>query len=298
MAGSQSKKDAKDRWGYFAALQGFLAAFPHATAGQKASVAAMGFLSVMFIGLGLVGSVTLPAWAVVTMFVVATILIFSTAVMLLWIERAVTAPLRCRPVPIFPPDQSVRTAIRAALDEIRQDAADAICKKIQGVTDDDIRANIFLLAKIEGGKSWGQWKLVIHNDLAVNMNHPAERHLQFAIGQGATGVAYRDGTYQLTRREQTNKGQWDLKFQMTPQLEAQLEARLKWIVSFPLLKPNTTTEPLGVLNIDGLVDVQDDELLNKLATSIRGKVDVIAATLSLQPSTCVGIDELGVMEHA
>jgi hypothetical protein len=167
---------------------------------------------------------------------------------------------------------------------------------LSDVPDDDIRANIFLLARIAGGRANGEWKLVIHPDFAINMNHPPERQLQLSIGEGATGVAYRDGIYQLTRRLPTPKGQWDRKFQMSPDVEAQIHKRLKWIVSFPLLKPNTS-EAVGVLNIDGLADVPDDDLLNAVASSVEEKVKVIADHLLLQRSECVGLDQLGVIEH-
>lgn len=197
----------------------------------------------------------------------------------------------------FPPDPQICPKIRDALNEIRRDALNQISNKVEGIVDDDIRANIFLLARIQGGQSDGKWKLVIPEAFAINMNHPAECQLQFAVGQGATGVAFRDGTYQLTRRQRSKKGNWDLKFRMTPELEEQVEARLKWIVSFPLLRPNTTSEAIGVLNIDGLADVADDDILNRLATSVHAKVSVIAQTLSLQKSICVGFEELGVMEH-
>jgi len=290
------KKTDLNRWVFFAGIRSLLAAFPHATTGQRVAIVAMSLSAVMFIGLGLVGSVALPAWAVVSMFALGVVLIFATAGFLLFIERAVSAPFRCRHVPVFPPDDKTREAIKPALEEIRKDAADQIRAKVSGVLDDDIRTNIFLLAHIVGGSADGKWKLVIHPDFAINMNHPPERQLQLSIGQGATGVAYRDGIYQLTKRLPTPKGQWDRKFRITPDVEAQVHKRLKWIVSFPLLKPNTS-EAVGVLNIDGLADVLDDDLLNAVASSVRNKVEVIANHLSLQRSVCVGLDQLGVIEH-
>ena len=128
------------------------------------------------------------------------------------------------------------------------------------------------------------------------MKYPPELGLQFSIGQGATGVAYRDGTYQLTRRLAAPKGEWDHKLQMTSELNAQIHKRLKWIVSFPLLIQNTN-EAVGVLNIDGLTDVPDDDLLNAVASSVGKNVEVIANHLSLQLSICVGSDQLGALEY-
>jgi hypothetical protein len=292
------KTSSSSRWGYFGALKDFLTAFPLATTGQKTIIAAMGLLVVMFMSLPLIGKGALPAWALFSSFALAAVLVIALALVLLIIERSVASSYRCRHVPIYPLSAEVRGPIHRALEEIRKDAVEQICKTHPSITDDQIRANIFLLAKIQGGASDGQWKLVIQPDFAINMNHPGERQLQFAIGQGATGVAYRDGTYQLTRRRQSPKGSWDIKFQMTPELEAIVEARLMWIISFPLLIPNTTGEAVGVLNIDGLSEVADDDLLNKLATSVRGKVDIIGEALSLQPATCIGFDQLGVLDNA
>lgn len=287
-----------DRWGFIAGTSALLSAFPHASTGQKAAVAAMAFGAAMFIGLGLIGSVALPAWAVVSTFALATVMIFLTAGLMLAIEKNVAVPFRCRHVPVYPLDDDCREAVSPALEEVRKDAVDLICAAITDVADHDIRANIFLLAPIVGGQADGKWKLVIHPDFAIHMDHPPELQLQLSIGQGATGVAYRDGTYQLTRRlaGPPKKGQWDRKFQMTPELESQIHKRLKWIVSFPLLKPNTR-EAVGVLNIDGLADVPDDDLLHAVASSIRNKVEVIASHLALHGSLCIGIDQLGVMEH-
>jgi hypothetical protein len=231
------------------------------------------------------------------MFSLGIALIFAAAATLVVVERKMMAPSRCRHVPVYPPDDETRRAIRAGLEEIRTDVAEQLREKDPNFPDNDIRANIFLLAQIVGGTGDGTWKLVIHRELAINMNHPPELQLQLSIGQGATGLAYHDGTYQLTRRlAAQKKGQWERKYQMTPELSAQIHKRLKWIISFPLLRPNTN-EAVGVLNIDSLTDVPDDELLNAVASSVRFKVEVIANHLSLQRSICVGIEQLGVMNH-
>jgi len=202
----------------------------------------------------------------------------------------------CRHIPIFPPSPADRESIKAALEEIRKNAADQIRAKVSGISDQDIRANMFLLAQMQGGPTGGKWRLVVHDDFAINMNNMPERQLQLSVGQGATGVAFRDGIFQLTRRSSNPKGQWDRKFLMTPELEAQVHKKLKWIVSFPLVKPNTN-EAIGVLNIDGLADVADDDFLNFIASSVRDKVQAVAHHLSVQPSVCVGIDQIGAIDH-
>jgi len=285
-AESGRKSPTGDRWGFLAASKSLLSAFPHATTGQKAGVLAMALCACMFVALG---SVKASSPSVVGVaFVLATLLIYATAAYLLYLEQEVVGPRRCRHIPIFPLAAQVCNEIKAALGEIRQDAADQIREKNSGIPDDKIRANIFLLAQVQGGSADGKWKLVIPKDLSINMNHPPERQLQFSVGQGASGVSFRDGTFQLTRRQTTGEGDWDRKFQMTTQLDEQIHKNLKWIVSLPLLMPNTMNA-LGVLNIDGLEDVTDDNLLYGIASRLGDKVDVIAKTLSLQPSTCVAI---------
>ena len=107
------KKPPPDRWGFFDGIRSLLSAFPHATTGQQAAIVAMALGAVMFIGLGLVGSVALPAWAIVSMFSLGIVLIFGTAGMLMLIERSVTAPFRCRYVPVFPPDVTARRGIHS-----------------------------------------------------------------------------------------------------------------------------------------------------------------------------------------
>jgi hypothetical protein len=228
---------------------------------------------------------------------VATVFVFGIAGTLIYVEREKISPFRCRHVPVFPLDTKTRKGIAAGLEEIRKDVSEQLRTKYSAMPDSDVRANIFLLAQIIGGAADGTWKLVIDSDLAINMNHPPELQLQFNVGQGATGVAYRDGTYQLTRRlAAPKKGEWERKFQMTPTISGQIHNRLKWIVSFPLLRPNAS-EAVGVLNIDGLIDAPDDDMLNEVASSVQKKVEVIAKNVSLQPSICVGLDRLGVMEH-
>jgi hypothetical protein len=289
-----------DRFSFFGAIQSLImSAFVEATAGQKAAILAMSLGAVMFIGLGLVGSVALPAWAVVSMFVVGTLLIFATAGTLLLVERKapVTAPVRCRQFPSYPLGRTVSAEIAAGLEEIRDDAASQIREVYPDTPDENIRVNIFILAQVHGGRADGTWKLVIPPEFAINMRHPPERQLQLTVGQGATGVAFRDSEYQLTRRQASSRGDWARRFQMTPELEAQIHKNLKWIVSFPLLRPNTR-EAVGVLNLDGLNDVPDDSVLHAIAANLEANVSVIAKTLSLEPSTCVGLDQLGVLSHA
>lgn len=202
----------------------------------------------------------------------------------------------CRSFPIYPLADTAVEHIRPALEEVRSSAVTFFSTKNIDIPDRKIRANIFLLARISGGSADGSWKLVIDKRLAINMNHAPELGMQLSIGQGATGVAYRDGSYGLTRRlaAPPKKGEWASEFKMTPELCAQVHRDLKWIVSIPLLRPHTN-EALGVLNIDGLYNIEDNDVLNEMAGVASDGIDVIAKALSLQPSTCLGHHQLGVL---
>lgn len=133
------------------------------------------------------------------------------------IHRAgVNASGRCLHLPVFPPEESVRQSIAAALDEIRLDMATELSKGVPSIQPDHIRGNIFLPAQPDEISSDGAWKLVIHRDLITpNMTYPPEWNLQFSIGQGAAGVAFRDGHWQFTQRTQNPDGEWDRKYRMT-----------------------------------------------------------------------------------
>jgi hypothetical protein len=278
-------------------LSSLLKSFKRATITQKGIVVAMGF----FLALGVVLMLMAPSnppWALVFLYVIPFLVIFASVHLLALNDRSATTTFRCRDVPIYPLKFETRSLISGALKEIREDAFFKLQSRHPGILDTRIRANIFLLVQVEGGNSHKEWRLIIPNDFAINMNHPPERDFQFNIGQGATGIAYKNGNYQLTRRQSApQKEQWDRVHKMTPELEKMVHNDLKWIVSFPLLKPGTS-EALGVLNIDGLVDVPGDIDLNDMATYVRSKIESISQCLSLEPSICVGNDQLGVIEDA
>ena len=78
---------------------------------------------------------------------------------------------------------------------------------------------------------------------------------------------------------------------MTDGLKAIIHKDLKWIVSMPLI-PVGKFKSLGVLNIDGIADVERDELLLNLGAAVGDAVLEVANYLELQPSICVDLGEL------
>lgn len=289
--------DLDDLSSVFSGIADLLKLYPRASGAQKFIITIACLQEAVAIVLVAWGAFGPHPILSIVLFLLLTFVLLGLLGIFVRLEKSVAIPFRCRHVPIYPPAPEVRFAIKEALEEIRQDAHNAIAATVPHSTLRDLRVNVFLLAKIQGGQADGQWKLVIHDDFAINMDNPAEARIQFAIGQGATGTSYRDGTYQLSRRQHTGTGHWDHRHHMTHELDRLVEPRLKWIVSFPLLMPGTTSEAVGVLNIDGLAAVESDDVLNKMANSIKSKINDIAETLSLQPSTCVGIDQLGVIAH-
>ena len=147
----------------------------------------------------------------------------------------------------------------------------ATVPELANMPDDRIRANIFLPA--------GNL-LRIDRRLAVNMNHPPELDIQFRKNQGATGVCYSTGRFQLTRRLPANAGgEWDSSYKMTPELNQMIHKNLKWIYSFPI-RGRDSSEVLGVLNVDGLVNVSDDDILHRMAAKWIEAVNDIGDNLA------------------
>jgi hypothetical protein len=286
-------------WSFFPNIASLLEAFKSASNALKAAVLGISLFAVLFFAVGLFFSNTLPAWAVVITFSLSVMLIALMVILLLLMEResqfqlrVETEPSPCRHVPDYPLAERTRYKIRDVLQEIQRLTFETLVKYDTSLDSEMIRANLFLLAEVSGGPDDGFWKLVIHPDLAIHMNQPLELGIQLSVGQGATGIAYRDGTFQLTRRMASPGNDWDQKFQMTPELNAMLHKELKWIISLPVLVPDTR-QALAVLNIDGLTEFADDEILGKVSVGLRDYLVVIANALLRLPSTCVSEDRIG-----
>jgi len=295
----ESQPSKPDYWSFFPGIVSLLDAFKSASIAQKSAVLGICLFTVLFFAVGIFFSKSLPSWAVVVTFSLAILLVTLVVILLLLIERESllqghrkAEPDRCRHVPDYPLADRTRYKIRDVLQEIHRYACETLRSHNPSLDPEKIRANIFLLAEVSGGADDGEWKLVIHPDLAINMNQPEELGLQLAVGQGATGLSYRDGTYQLTRRLASPAIGWDQKFQMTPELNAQLHRDLKWIISLPILVPDTR-EALAVLNIDGLTNIDDDEILGKMSVSLRDYLQAIADVLMRMSATCVSEDRIG-----
>src|SRR5690349_4459655 len=94
-----------------------VAAFADATPGQKIVVVGIGFGSVLLAEL-IGAKAGLPGWGLLITFFLVMLLILAAALIPLIIEKKKQAVARCRDVPIFPPDNATRAAVRAGLEEI------------------------------------------------------------------------------------------------------------------------------------------------------------------------------------
>jgi len=258
-------------------------------------VALAAFLAIVMMSVGVLLGVAgaLPAWAIIVLFCVA-VLFFVFALGFLFASDRLAArakepskSLNCRRVPTYPLADEALSKLHDALEVIQTQAHVAISRKSPAVESKAVRANIFLLAKTEQG----EYKLVIHPRLHVNMEYAPEWNIQLSPGQGATGIAFQRNNARLTRRLPTQQGEWDASFEMTDELKSIIHPDLKWILTLPLTPPGQF-QPLGILNIDGLVDITDDNLLLGVASEIREPMEVIASYLDLQPSICIDVDLL------
>jgi hypothetical protein len=281
----------KGTWGFFPGIVNVLKVFPEASTQQKGLILSMLLVNCALISVSLFNT-GLSSVVVGFMYLVDVIATGGGALYLL----STTPPswIVCRHVPSYPIETGLRHDLSQGLREIQEDAVNALKASGIAIPAAKVRANIFLLAQVRGGKADGRWRLVLHPDLSVNMTHMPELDLQFEIGQGATGLAYRDGGYILTKRLKSPKGDWERKFKMTPDLDKRIHRDLKWIVSMPLVMKDTY-DAVGVLNIDGLVEINDEDILHNIAMVVKEKVDIIAETVALEPYSCIGMDRLGAI---
>lgn len=266
-----------------------MAAFKNMPSTQRGIVAlaAFGAICLLVVGTALGVRNDVPGPIIVVIFLAAMGLLVVAMILLHKYDadlRAATQPppiSACRRIPIYPQSETVISRLQNALVAIQNQAFTYLAREISSVKSEAIRANIFLLAKIEGGPH----KLIINRRLGINMNYPPEWNIQLAPGQGATGNAFQTGDSKLTRRLSVDEGEWDEVYEMTDQLKSIIHRDLKWIISLPLI-PTYAFHPIGVLNIDGLIDIADDTILEGMAAEIRDNAVAVADYLNVQSSTC------------
>ena len=159
--------------------------------------------------------------------------------------------------------------VRTVLEDARQRSYGFLKEKVSGLSNDDIRANIFL-PEPKSSEKPDDYMLKIYPGLHLKMELPDECRMQFAPNQGATGYAFAEGRAIVTQRRDFPEGDWDDIYNIDDELAKIMHPDLKWIISMPLEGNNR--EPIGVMNIDGLRhQIHVDELfkcMEKLTDSV------------------------------
>ena len=158
------------------------------------------------------------------------------------------------PQPIPPalkpaPDPRV---IRPFLDDARTNVRNYLHQLDSAVTDDDVRANLFLPVKAADAAGGGV-TLAIPSQLCLRMNLADERDITFGVGEGATGQAYQKGEVLIACRGAPGSTDWDSKYRLTPEQVRRIHPDLKWVISLPVKSVAGTI--VGVANVDCLKHV-------------------------------------------
>jgi len=140
----------------------------------------------------------------------------------------------------------MRLALRPFLDNARVSVKNRLGA---AVTDDDIRANVFLPVKVDKG-GHERIELRMAPELCIKMQNQAEREVVFSPGTGATGHAFQFGEPLIAYRNPAGLRGWDKKYKISAAQAHVIDPELKWIISMPIRGPGRKT--LGVANVDGL----------------------------------------------
>lgn len=170
------------------------------------------------------------------------------------------------------------------LEQIRKRAGEILQQADPELQDRQVRANVFLPEYRYFKEGFG-FELFIPAGLARNMNHPPEAELRFAVGQGAVGVTFLQGTSTLTKRLPRDEGDWSAVFRLTEEHKLQIHKDLRWVVSIPLRDPSEreVRETLGVLSIDGLDRDFKADVLADMMVKVFPDVSVFSLLLASQP---------------
>lgn len=167
--------------------------------------------------------------------------------------------------------------LRELLSAIRTYTYDYLYGFEARLKDEQIRANIFIADYRQASDGVG-YILYMPDELRIKMTHPAEWHMKFRPGQGATGMVFTDGQQRFSRRLSKEAGEWETILPLTKEQKDAAHKDLEWILSLPLKDP-ATRETMAVLNIDGLDHPFNDELLSSVA--VRSIADIYAIEILL-----------------
>ena len=177
------------------------------------------------------------------------------------------------PVPEVPPvvgppqlSEAVYGAVRDQLGEARAAVFDFLKKKNPALTDQQVRANIFL--PHYGSTNPDDYTLLIYEGLHFNMELSGERGIILKPDQGATGKVFKVGRARSTLRNPSGPGEWDDEYKINEELAKIIHPDLQWIISMPL--KNESKKSIGVLNIDGLHEIFNVDVLNDCGQEVLG----------------------------
>jgi len=176
--------------------------------------------------------------------IVAAVFLFLT--LLLFVYANTLRPPHGPTPPDGPPDPRV---LRPYLDDARTNVRRYLQQLDPTVTDDDVRANIFLPQTTASAGGSGV-ALGIPSRLCLNMNLAIERDITFQPGEGATGQAYQRGDALIACRDPSTTVPWDAKYRLTPDQVHRIHPELRWVISLPIKADSGSV--VGVANVDCL----------------------------------------------
>ena len=145
----------------------------------------------------------------------------------------------------------VRVHMLKTLEDTRKHAFNFLRVNYQGLSDYQIRANIFFPV-YEPATDPSNYVLKIYPGLHIRMENPPEIGITLQPGQGATGQTFNTCQGRVTHRLEEGDGDWESVFEIDDELAKIIHPDLKWIISLPL--KGRDDKPIGVVNIDGLQD--------------------------------------------
>lgn len=163
-------------------------------------------------------------------------------------------------------DEEHRTIIRQALQSAAYEAA-----KILGVDRTDVRSNIFGMGADN--------RLQIIGEFTHNMQSVSELTVSIAPGTGSTGRCYatRAPNIAVRRSDEGTEPDWGVDILAESEMKKLVPA-LCWIVSVPVIVGGKEDAPVWIVNVDGLVSV-DFENLQTLTLSLLPYSEAVSLLL-------------------
>lgn len=180
-----------------------------------------------------------------------------------------------------------RNRLQRQLKKIRLEAFARLAAQNDQLVDSDIRSIVFLP---DYNDRVGDCMYRLYSptpEFRVNITKHEECQLRFRPGEGATGTAFQKG--EDTFAYITDDGEWDPPYELTDEQKISIHDDLKWVAAIPLKDPNNSRHVLGVLAIDGLKPLSDEDELDKLIVELFPLTQTYAEILSTLPRVKIRI---------